>query len=183
MIALKDLFLEVNKTQYTIYCDMDGVLCDFDNRFEFYTGMSFDEYKIKYGDKKAYDKISEIGENYWANMKWENNGEKLWKIIKIHNPYILSSPGYFTGAKEGKLKWIKKNLGIPESRVIFKQAKDKKDEAGKNHILIDDLPSSITDWKNAGGIGIEYNSSNPESAYNKLEELGLYERDTTKKGV
>ena len=50
-------------------------------------------------------------------------------------------------------------------------------------VLIDDLPSNISDWKSAGGIGVKYNSSSPESAYKKLEELGLYERDIAKKGV
>jgi len=183
VITLKDLFIEVNKTQYNIYCDMDGVLCDFDNRFKFYTDMSFDEYKAKYGKQIGYDVINKLGENYWANMKWEPNGKQLWDIIKPHNPFILSSPGYFRGAKEGKLKWIQKNLGIPENRVIFSQAEDKKNKAGKNNILIDDLPSNINDWKTAGGIGILHNSSNPEKTYKKLEELGLYERNTVKKGV
>ena len=183
MIALKDLFLEVNKTQYTIYCDMDGVLCDFNKRFEFYTDMSFDDYKAKYGKKKGYDIINQAGENYWTNMGWEPNGKELWNIIKQHNPYILSSPGYFVGAKEGKLNWTKKHLGILQNRVIFKQAEEKKQESGKNHILIDDLPSNIQDWKSAGGIGILHSSSNPERTYKKLEELGLYERNSVKERI
>ena len=36
--------------EYEIYCDMDGVLCDFDKRFmEFSNGMPPGKYESKFG--------------------------------------------------------------------------------------------------------------------------------------
>jgi len=38
-IKLKDLLYEIIDRDYTIYCDMDGVLTDFDAQLEKYTGI------------------------------------------------------------------------------------------------------------------------------------------------
>ena len=58
MISLSNLFEEEKpKINYQIYCDMDGVIADFEGRFEHFTGMSPDQYRAemtqKYGEKKA----------------------------------------------------------------------------------------------------------------------------------
>jgi len=49
---LKEQDKEFEKKKYKIYCDMDGVLCDFDARFEYFGGMSPKAYEAKYGTKK-----------------------------------------------------------------------------------------------------------------------------------
>jgi len=52
-------------SQYKIYCDMDGVLCDFDRRFEQFGGMSPKEFESKYGTKKFWELIDKIGIHYY----------------------------------------------------------------------------------------------------------------------
>ena len=41
---------------YKIYCDMDGVLTDFESRFEHFAGMSPKEYENKKGSLKPISK-------------------------------------------------------------------------------------------------------------------------------
>ena len=47
MISIQELFKEEISKAYTIYCDMDGVLCDFESRFEHFTVLSPDQYRVK----------------------------------------------------------------------------------------------------------------------------------------
>jgi hypothetical protein len=56
-------------------------------------------------------------------------------------------------------------------QFIFKQAKDKKDLAEPNAILIDDRKDNIQQWIDAGGIGIRHIST--ESTIKQLQKLGL----------
>ena len=56
MYKLTDLYKQIKEeeqvlqvSQYKIFCDMDGVLCDFDRRFEQFGGMSPSEYEAKFG--------------------------------------------------------------------------------------------------------------------------------------
>ena len=54
MIKLKEIYnkiLElVEPKKYTLYCDMDGVLADFEARFEQYSdGLTTNEYRDKFG--------------------------------------------------------------------------------------------------------------------------------------
>ena len=52
------------------------------------------------------------------------------------------------------------------------RSKEKKKEfAGKNKILIDDLKSNIKEWKASGGIGILHKQT--ASTISALKELGL----------
>ena len=55
--------------QYKIYCDMDGVLTDFESRFEHYSGMSPKEYENKHGIKAFWNLIDvEVGIVFWSDM-------------------------------------------------------------------------------------------------------------------
>ena len=49
---------EASKPQYIIYCDMDGVIADFDKRFEQFFKMSPREYESKFGKEQFWDVIS-----------------------------------------------------------------------------------------------------------------------------
>lgn len=53
---LMDLLKEDIEDAYTLYVDMDGVLCDFERRFEQFAGVSPEEYTaqktIEFGEKR-----------------------------------------------------------------------------------------------------------------------------------
>lgn len=157
--------------QYQIYCDMDGVLTNFDERFDHYTGFRPSEYESKYGVAKFWSVIDEIGVKYWSHMGWMPNGKKLWGFISKYNPKLLTSPSRDESSRVGKKIWAKRELGgnVP---VIFKYSKGKKDYANQSSILIDDRESNIQQWNESGGIGLHVRNGNIAPVIKKLKELG-----------
>jgi hypothetical protein len=155
---------------FVIYCDMDGVLCDFEDRFKEFTGMSCREYENKYGTKAFWDAIGKEGVEYWSKMPWMDDGKELWNYIAKYNPIMLSAPSWDPSSKIGKYEWVKENL-TPDTKVILVNKKDKQLYAGENKILIDDRTDNISDWKNAGGIGILHKTAT--QTINELKKLGL----------
>jgi hypothetical protein len=167
---LKEEEQNAQASQYKIYCDMDGVLTDFEERFDFFTGMSPDEYRTKYGEEKMWNVIDDkVGVPFWAGMKWMSDGRKLWDFLKKYNPPILSAPSKRSESREGKRQWMNKNL--PNTKLILSRASDKKNYATKDSILIDDRKKNIDDWINAGGIGILHTSA--DNTIKELTKLGI----------
>ena len=162
-------------SKYVIYCDMDGVLCDFDLGYERLTGVSTAEANTK-GKSYFWELFRKgVGENekdFWANLEWQPGGKELWKAISSYTPNILSSPAIdfnlppdqqldpkFNQAIQGKKEWIAKNL-TNVGEEIFVPAVQKATFAAPNHILIDDMFKNISAWKSSGGIAILHKDTN-----------------------
>jgi hypothetical protein len=170
MIKLIDLLNEIKTPQYHIYCDMDGVLADFEKGFKNLSGEYPDEFKQKNSNNKFWNLIDDKGLEFWTSLEWMPGGKQLWNHIEKYNPDILSAPSYKQSSKEGKRKWIDNNIS-PSQTVIFKPAKEKHEYAGENKILIDDRKDTIDRWNNAGGIGILH--TNTPDTLKQLKKLGL----------
>jgi len=155
--------------KYQIYCDLDGVLADFNNRFEeFSEGISPKNYEAMYGLDEFWDLINEIGVRFWVGIKWLPDGIKLWRYIKKYNPTLLSAPSRDKSSEIGKRLWVKKHL--PGVKLILIQASLKKEYANSNSILIDDFHRNIEDWEESEGIGILHrNYNNTIKQLKKLE--------------
>ena len=165
--TLLDLYEAIKP--YTIYCDMDGVLCDFDQGYEKLTGESTDEANAKgksYFWKLFRESVGKNEKDFWANLPWQPGGEELWTFISPYNPNILSSPAInfskpqdqqldpnYNEAIIGKKEWINKNL-YNVGKEIFVPASQKVDSVAPNHILIDDMKKNTDAWEAAGGIAI-----------------------------
>lgn len=177
MYKLTDLYRQLKEeeqssqvSQYKIYCDMDGVLCDFDRRFEQFGGMSPKEYELKYGTKKFWELIdNKVGAQFWEKIPWMSQGKQLWKYISKYNPTLLSAPSMHHSSRYGKKLWVKENL--PGTKLVLAKRENKKDYSGKNKILIDDRADTISEWNAKGGIGILFTST--DQTINELKELGL----------
>lgn len=156
--------------EYTIYCDMDGVLCDFDKRFmEFSNGIPPSRYESEFGKKAFWKLISEKGVGYWVGIPWMPDGKQLWNYIKPYNPSLLSAPSMEESSRLGKRLWVRNN--IPGTKLILRSAEQKQEFANPNAILIDDRTSNIEQWRAKGGIGIMHTSAN--ETIKQLKELGL----------
>jgi hypothetical protein len=156
--------------KYTIYCDMDGVLCDFDKRFmEFSNGIPPPQYENEFGKKAFWELISKKGVGFWVGIPWMPDGKQLWNYIKPHNPSLLSAPSREESSRLGKRLWVRNN--IPGTKLILRQAEQKQEFANPNAILIDDRTSNIQQWRDKGGIGIMHTSAN--ETIKQLKELGL----------
>jgi hypothetical protein len=168
--------IEISKnTRFTIFCDMDGVLCNFDAQFDHYYGKSATEYSKEKGPELLRQAVNDIGEKFWSEMPWIPGSKVFWEYISAYSPIILSSPSTFTYAQKGKLNWIKRNLDPQPESIIFKQTGFKhevlSDYNPKNCILIDDYFRNTMPWKEAGGIGITY--KNPINTIEILKKFGL----------
>lgn len=174
--------------KYQIYCDMDGVLTNFEKRFidtlskvgkKYYSKEELEgitrpkHFEKKFGQNEFWKLIDEQGEDFWAGMEWMPNGQALWSFISPYNPNILSSPSKDNSSRLGKRIWIRQNLSPAPKEIIFKKSEDKQQHAAPNHILIDDKPSNISEWKAAGGIALEVKDGNIQPVIKALRDLGF----------
>lgn len=198
--SLIDLF-EITKDElnpeikkYKLYCDLDGVLCDFKGRFEHLFGKGPREIENEKGAPYFWAMIRRVGAKFWSDMPWTPGGKTLWDAIKDHNPEILTAPprkkGDFSSFDEsavlGKTQWVSQNLG--SNQIIFKRSKDKKEIAAQDvakgliPILIDDREDNIKGWEEAGGIGLHHpENGNPSNVITQIKKL--YEGDSTQERV
>jgi hypothetical protein len=162
--------LEEQSQNYIIYCDMDGVIADFDKRFTDLSGMSPNQYEEKYGIEQFWNFIdNEIGVRFWVGIPWMQDGKQLWEYIKKYKPTLLSAPSRNNESRLGKRLWVKKH--IPGVKLVLASRANKQDYAKPNAILIDDRPDTIIEWENKGGIGILHKSA--EETIQKLKSLDL----------
>jgi 5'(3')-deoxyribonucleotidase len=174
MPNLLDLY-EAIKPKYIIFCDMDGVLVDFDKGYEDMTGKHTKHVKLQ--DKNEFwnnldQSLKDKGlteYDYWKNLDWMPDGQTLWNYIKQYNPYILTAPSIDPGSKQGKREWVQRLDGM--KKIYFKPARFKQELSSKNRILIDDRADTITNWNAKGGIGILHTSA--DNTIKQLKQLGL----------
>jgi hypothetical protein len=163
-------------SDYTIFCDMDGVLTNFVKRFqELETNpksLTPEQYTKENGLHSIWGPIDTGGIDWWANMEWMPDGPKLWSWLQPYRPTILSAPSRNPDSRNGKMAWLKSNLHIkqnfftvnprkwkPHYKIIFNSQKH---EFVRNEfdILIDDTPKKVQNWRAAGGTAILHTSTN-----------------------
>ena len=154
---------------YTIFCDMDGVLVDFEKGYFDLTGVSTKQF-VK-GDATFWAPIDKEGAEFWATLPWMRDGQELWRYIKKYKPYILSSPSQSQTSRVGKEAWLKIHLQNSYKKAYFYPRSQKQLFSGENKILIDDLANTIDEWNKGGGIGILHTSA--ASTIKELKKLGL----------
>lgn len=172
---------------YQIYCDMDGVLTDFEKRFH----DKVNEVGPKYYPLKDIKKVNKpkdfenifgldefwklidvhVGVSFWIGMPWMPRGEELWDFIKKFNPKLLTSPSRNDGSRLGKNLWVRNNLN-PKPKVIFAYSANKQNYADSKSILIDDKKSNIEEWESAGGIAFRVKDGDIGPALQGLKDLG-----------
>ena len=164
LMDLYKLISENKKSEYTIFCDLDGVLVDFDKGYTELTGKTT-HHANSQGKQNFWDLFNQGLEDknsseykYWADLEWEFDGKELWNYIKDYNPFILTAPTRNPESKEGKTYWVQNNIG-PVKKLIFAYSFKKPEYSKKNHILIDDRQETITDWIARGVICIFHNST------------------------
>lgn len=153
--------------KYKIYCDMDGVLLDFERAYQELTGIDI---KGQHLDGKSFWRpINKAGVKFWSEMKWKTDGKELWDYIKQYKPKLLSAPSSEDSSRVGKHEWVEREL--PSVPLLLRSAKYKKDFADENSILIDDREDNINGWREKGGIGILHTST--RDTINQLKSLNL----------
>jgi 5'(3')-deoxyribonucleotidase len=111
---------------------------------------------------------------FWANLPPMSDAMMLWRYIKPHQPYILSTPSKrMASCKPEKIEWVRHHLGNVEH--VYLVPRDNKQQFaitkdGRPNLLIDDYEKNIKEWVSAGGIGIRH--INSMSTISQLRKLG-----------
>ena len=155
-----------------IYCDMDQVLVNLmsgANKALASAGLKPFPQEEKNAKWETLNKVPK----FWANLEPMPDAMMLWRYIKPHNPYVLSTPAKrMTTCKPEKIEWVRKHLGNVE-HIYLVPRDDKQKFAvtkyGTPNLLIDDYEKNIKEWVAKGGIGIRHiNSMNTISQLRKL---------------
>ena len=169
--------LEEEVSDYKVYLDMDGVIADFDKRFEDLSGMKPREFESKYGKNKFWEFIDEDNKiSFWVGIPEMPGAKALVDAVKKYNYELLTAPSVKKQSYLGKILWVRNHSDLlgGKPRINFKKAKEKhlvKPELSKTDILIDDREDTIERWNAAGGTGIHY--QNISQVLNDLGKLGL----------
>jgi len=147
-----------NIIKQNIYCDLDGVLVDFDK------GV----YDISDKHPSDFEKVGmmwrEINRvpTFWENLQWMQDGKVLWEFLVNCDCNLQIITGLPTGgwnvAKKGKHIWCDTNL-CPTTNVIMCLGKEKYKFCKQGDILIDDRLEYKEAWENAGGIFVHHTDS------------------------
>lgn len=177
--SLVKLRRKVSILKYKIFCDLDGVLVDFDKGVHELTGKPISLQT----PQKMWQRIANYS-NFFEDLDPTSYGIEMWKeIINISHQIPTILTGVTSGKKyeDGKREWVKKHLkndnDINDINVIVCNSSDKYKYASINHILIDDRLEMGRPWIANGGIFIHH--INPNRTLHKLREL--FDCEQTKK--
>jgi len=147
-----------------VYCDMDGVLADFEGAFA-------DFFTVKFGKgwkdipREEWKRLSREWPTFWADLDFAPHGQELWRAISKYHPSLLTArPDSWPSAATGKTIWAKRMLPKfgyhPSQQVYVVLRAEKRNFArqpdGTPNFLIDDMEKNIAEWESAGGVGFVY---------------------------
>ena len=167
----------LDPSKIKIYLDMDGVLADFDQRFQYLSGMTPSEFEAEHGKQEFWDFIDEEHKvAFWVGIPVMNGAAQLVKYASKYPYEILTAPSAKKQSLLGKSLWVKKHMDLfgKKPKVNFKKAKNKhlvKPNLTKYDILVDDRADTINRWNEAGGTGILYTSAS--QVINDMKKIGL----------
>ena len=155
-----------------IYLDMDGVLCDFEEKFVNYYGVD----ALKDRARKEWSKNWEdfiLNKKGFEKLDWFSGAHELLAFLEKTNiPIeILSSTGgrrFHGEVAVQKLNWLKAH-GIKHKANFVWNRKKKAEYATPRTILVDDTDDVIRAFNSSKGLGILHRKSH--STIEKIKEL------------
>ena len=118
-----------------MYCDLDGVLCDFDKGVMDLTGRPPEALAVAQmwravrgmrSNGGAKGSSAKAGGGFFDSLEWAKGGRELWEAIKPFSPVILTGipqNGESWAARQ-KRQWCARHLG-PDVRVVCCMSRDK----------------------------------------------------------
>lgn len=135
-----------------VYCDLDGVMADFDKGVLNVTGKTVEQQASKNQMWKAINST----DTFFQDLPVMEDAMRMWNYILQYNPVVLTATGHQDpiGVDRQKRNWVRQHLGSDVRVITVEDGAHKAQYATPNAILIDDRLKAITPWRNAQGIGI-----------------------------
>lgn len=169
--------MKINVQRNNIFCDLDGVLFDFDRHVKDLIGIdpsNMDDAQDAY----MWTEIQKIP-NFYRNMPLTEYALDLWAQINlIKKPIILTAIPRRTScptAEDDKLEAVWQHFGNVEFR-IGPFSRDKWLHATRGDLLIDDRATNTHDWIFKGlGEAILHLPHDPSATFKTLEQITVQE--------
>jgi hypothetical protein len=162
-----------------VFCDLDGVLCDFERGVKDLTGYTPEQFRnkaqvkdpnkgdVQLNNGQMWKQLSRApGNGFYAELEWMPDGKALWSAIKHLNPTILTGIPMGNWAADQKRLWCSKNLGanVPVITCFAREKQDKardwiREDDLSSALLIDDTAKNIDNWKTYNGIALLHTST------------------------
>jgi hypothetical protein len=159
----------LDEKRVKIFCDLDGVLTDFEKQYIVITGETTKEAEDQ-GWDYFWQPVDEMGASFWGDMEWTGDGKKLWNYIKQYDAEILTATSQHESSSKGKHIWLDRELPGVKKNIVRRSEKQNYAWVDTD-ILIDDTKRNIDEWEDVGGTGILH--INTEDTIRQLKELGL----------
>lgn len=163
---LSERLMNKKLTKNLLFCDLDGVLADFNAGVK----KRFKKFPTELNQQVMWSIINK-SLTFFEVLPWMSRGRELWNTIRHYDPIILT--GIHHGnptAAEQKRRWCARNLG-PNVKVICCYSKDKPSYCLNGSILIDDRYQIEDEWKNKGGEFILYSEEKLEDTLERIKEM------------
>lgn len=148
-----------------LYCDLDGVLADFDRGVYDVLGTGPQGVPAFI----LWPKLARTPD-FYNTLEWMPGGKELWEYIKPMSPTILTGLPVGGWAEPQKRTWCARELGIPVE-VITGWSRDKHKFSAEGHVLIDDRDKLREAWEREGGTFILHKLT--ETTIRTLELMNL----------
>lgn len=148
-----------NPANNKVYCDLDGVLADFDRVKRRHLSK-----EAQTNDNKMWEEIADF-RNFYRELPAMKGANSLWSAIQLAAPLraiLTAIPRKKTmpEAEADKRHWCNVEMldsvfnGEVVEVLIGPHSKDKQNHCKPGDILIDDRADNIEQWEAKGGIGI-----------------------------
>lgn len=160
--------LKKSLTKKLVFCDLDGVLADFEEGVKNKFKKSVDELN----DRLMWGVINK-SKTFFETLPWMPKGKELWNAIREYDPIILTGIPYGNKtAAEQKRRWCAKHLG-PNVKIICCYSKDKPKYCLNDSILIDDRPNIANEWNEKGGEFVLYSEDNLDDILERIKNSNI----------
>lgn len=150
-------------TKHIIFCDLDGVLADFEQGVQNCFNKSPKEL-----DQSFMWNVINKSDTFFETLPWMPKGRELWEQIRQYDPIILTGiPKGNSTAVEQKIRWCERELG-PNIQVITCYTKEKPNYCLYKSILIDDRSDNLKPWNEKGGKFILYDEENLDAIAERI---------------
>jgi hypothetical protein len=151
-------------SKYLVFCDLDGVLADFEQGIKNKFNKNVDEINpsLMWG-------VINKSKSFFETLPWMPKGKELWEKIREYKPIILTGvpPGSATAVQQ-KINWCQRELG-PDIKVITCLTKEKPNYCMPYSILIDDRIDNLKAWNDKGGKFILYKEDDLKSIIERID--------------